>query len=91
MAGQGKFDPFHICLHYGYWIHYGPFDIGQATRNGLGPQASCLESPDPAASQQAARGEPGASSMSNGSMMRATPLAVWAQNLSIEDTEQYVQ
>ena len=29
--------------------------------------------------------------MSNGSMMRATPLAVWAQNLSIEDLEKCVE
>ena len=28
LAGQGKFDPFHICLYYGYWMHYGPFDLG---------------------------------------------------------------
>ena len=29
--------------------------------------------------------------MSNGSMMRITPIAVWAQNLTLEELEQVVQ
>ena len=91
VAGQGKLDPFHLALYYGYWIYYGPFDVGSTTRSGLGPQGTLLESPDPAVSQQAARDGKGATSMSNGSMMRITPLAVWAQNLSVEDLENCVQ
>ena len=70
---------------------YGPFDLGRATVNGLSPQKSRLGCPDPAASQEAARHGVGAESLSNGSMMKSTPLAVWAQNLSIEDLENCVQ
>ena len=71
-------------------MHSGPYDVGETTRNGLAPQNSRLESPDPAASQEAARNR-NSNSLSNGSMMKGTPLAVWAQNLSIEDLENVVQ
>ena len=37
IAGDGKFDLFHLCMYYGHWIYFGPFDIGATTRNGLGP------------------------------------------------------
>ena len=37
LAGQGKFDLFHFCLYYAYWIDRRPFDIGNTTANGLGP------------------------------------------------------
>ena len=47
VAGNGKFDLFHIALYYGHWIASGPFDIGNTTRAGLSPQAENLESPKP--------------------------------------------
>ena len=87
VAGQGKFDLFHLALYYGHWIYYGPFDIGTTTRNGLERLSADLENPDPSAAHEAAKNEIGAKSMSNGSMMRITPLAVWAQNLSLDELE----
>lgn len=91
MAGRGKFDSFHLALFYGHWIHCGPFGIGYTTLNGLGPLAECLNNPDPSVSHTAARSDPGSTSLSNGSMMRISPLAVWARNLSIEELERCVE
>ena len=62
--------------------------MGATTSTGLSPLTECLENPDPSLSQAAARELNG---LSNGSMMRSTPLAVWAQNLSLEELEQTVQ
>ena len=76
LAGEGKFDLFHICLYYREWI-VGGFDIGGTTRNGLAPLADYPE-PNPSASHEAARCGPGETSISNGSLMKITPLAVWA-------------
>jgi ADP-ribosylglycohydrolase len=89
LAGEGKFDLFHLCLYYKKWIEDGPFDIGGTTMNGLGPLAD-YPMPCPAASIDAARYGPGATSLSNGSLMRITPLAVWAQNLSLEEMRECV-
>ena len=77
LAGEGKFDLFHLCLYYRAWIVDGPFDIGGTTMNGLGPLAD-FPQPNPSASIDAARNGAGRTSLSNGSLMKITPLAVWA-------------
>ena len=59
LAGKGKLDLFHHALYYGYWIYYGPFDIGQATLNGLGGLSECLHNPDPSIAHEAAKNEIG--------------------------------
>ena len=63
----------------------GPFDIGSTTLNGLGPLSECIDNPDPEIAHRAAMLGCGETSMSNGSMMRCTPMAVWARNLSTND------
>ena len=90
VAGKGKFDLFHHCLYYGYWIKLQPFDIGRTTLNGLGPLAECLDNPNPEVAKGAARCARTRTSMSNGSLMRITPLAVWARNLQLHGVEQAV-
>jgi len=87
VAGKGKFDLFHHALYYGHWHFYGPFDIGNTTANGLGPLRNCLSSPNPGLAHAAAKTGPGFTSLSNGSLMRITPMAVWARNLSVEELE----
>ena len=87
LAGQGKFDLFHLCLYYGYWIDYDPFDIGGTTMNGLGELRSCISNPNPKLAQTAATQGVGKESLSNGSMMRITPLAVWARKLDLSSLE----
>ena len=89
LAGEGKLDLFYHCVYYGHWYQYGPFDIGQTTENGL---RHCVPSePDPSKPQAAARTGPGENSLSNGSMMKITPMAVWAHQLSEEDLAEAVK
>ena len=90
LAGEGKFDRFHLCLYYGHWVHLGPFDIGHTTANGLGAQLQCLDNPNPELSRDAANfnaRDASGKSMSNGSMMKLTPLAVWSQNLGLDELD----
>ena len=77
LAGEGKFDLFHHCLYYRQWLADGPFDIGETTQAGLGPLLEHDE-PNPAACVEAAATGERSTSLSNGSLMRITPLAVWA-------------
>ena len=78
LAGDGKFDPFYIAKFYGHWIASEPFMLGRTTSSGLGPLKECLDNPNPELAYEAARGNPGATSQSNGSLMKVTPLAVWS-------------
>ena len=90
LAGQGKFDAFQLARYYGYWIHMKPFDIGQTTLCGLGPLAPIRNKPDPQVAYNAAARGVRATSLSNGSLMRATPLAVWSQHLNLTELRQVV-
>ena len=78
-------------MYYGHWLYHGPFDVGTTTLNGLGVLKDQRNNPDPNLSHQAAKGGAGAGSLSNGSLMKITPIAVWSQNLSIEDLETCVK
>ena len=86
LAGNGKFDPFHLALYYGNWLHSEPFDLEQIVEEGLSPLLE-LTRPDPIASKRAVRMGRGGKSMSNKCLMRLTPLAVWARNLSTDELE----
>ena len=55
--------------------------------NGLGAQLQCLDNPNPELSRDAANFGAGGKSMSNGSMMKITPIAVWSQNLTMEELD----
>ena len=48
VKGKGTLDANEICINYGEWIQFGPFDIGMTTRNGL-RHCRCLR-PDPSLS-----------------------------------------
>ena len=87
LAGQGSLDPFHLALYYGCWVAYKPFDIGGVVESGIKPLSYNLKPPKPELAYAAARDDIGLMSMSNGAMMRATPLAVWAQNLDVSELE----
>ena len=82
ISGKGKLDASHICKNYGLWYADGPFDIGMTTKSAL--KYIKLEDPKPSQAREAAL-RWNAKSLSNGSLMRITPLAVWGQNLSDED------
>ena len=69
--GKGKLNTAHICNYYGQWIAGEPFDAGNNTRNTL----SEIDLDNPSA--LGPRLKAGTESMSNGSLMKITPLAVW--------------
>ena len=74
VEGKGKLNAKAIVKNYGLWYKDGPFDIGTTTRNAM--KYINPDKPDP----RSMRGESireNYKSLSNGSLMRATPLAVW--------------
>jgi len=88
VAGKGKLDLDRIAEQYRKWIESGPFDvgitIGTALRAALGKKedlAKCI--------RKGASNSQG--SQSNGSLMRITPLCIWASKLSREDLIKAVQ
>lgn len=81
LAGQGKLNLDQVASYYGRWVATGPFDIGVTTRTALGPLAAHPSSAETCI--RAAIAGTG-SSQSNGSLMRITPLGVWAHRLSPE-------
>ena len=81
-SGQPRvFSNAQIAYHYREWMRSEPFDIGSTTNQALSP---LLENLDPENSKKSAKAL-NRDSLSNGGMMRITPLAVWAANL--EDQE----
>ncbi|MBN2450862.1 MAG: ADP-ribosylglycohydrolase family protein [Lentisphaeria bacterium] len=90
------FDLECIARWYATWVESGPFDMGHTTASSLG----CIDSADyqdmvfthgyaPAMRAAAARFCSG--SKSNGSLMRATPLAVWGAGLPVAQLAEYAR
>ena len=81
--GNGKLDLKLTCKWYAKWMNSEPFDVGGTTKNGLG---GCNEQqPTPSEPITRATKNAGATSLSNGSLMKISPLAVWCQNLSVAE------
>ena len=79
LAGKGKLDMDAIAGYYRSWMETSPFDIGTTTRQALEPLMEGNDTADVCiASAESSNG----TSQSNGSLMRLTPLAVWAHRLS---------
>ena len=68
-----------IAYWYKQWIMSGPFDIGTTTIGGLRPIA-LAQTPLAYIGKQNAT-EVNQQSLSNGSLMRCTPMAVWTSTL----------
>ena len=83
--GEEKMDLKPICKYYGLWRHNKPLGIGRTTRECL----NCIDpnDPDPSKPFIETKTNLGATSLSNGSLMRVTPLAVWCSNLSPSEIE----
>lgn len=90
LAESTDFDTDKIAKQYIKWLASKPFDCGETTIAAF----SCFEDPalqpviqdkglGAAMTLRASRAC--TKSQSNGSLMRATPLAVWGHNLSVED------
>ena len=87
IEGQGTLDLNLIARNYAEWYFSGPFDIGITIRNAVKRAAEAVEDGDD--NKIAERAREGAlksvQSQSNGSLMRITPLAVWASKLKPSD------
>ena len=84
IEGKGKLDVKAIVKYYGKWFQDGPFDIGMTTASAL--KHADPSDPNPTKVRSAAfLGN--MNSLSNGSLMRATPIAVWSQHLTSDELE----
>ena len=90
VEGNGKMDLKPICKYYGTWVKDN-IGIGSTTRQCL-PHCK-PDNPEPNKVYAFTSSEKcrGATSISNGSMMRVTPLAIWCSKLSNEEIEQAVK
>ena len=79
VEGKGKLNTGNIVKYYGQWYVFGPFDIGQTTRSAL--KAINVDKPR-AVNPRTSAHSWNMNSLSNGSLMKVTPLAVWCQNLT---------
>ena len=79
IEGNGKLDMAKIVLYYGKWFQDGPFDRGGTVTNAL--KEININKINPLDPKKAAMIKNGRS-LSNGTLMKITPLAVWCQNLS---------
>jgi ADP-ribosyl-[dinitrogen reductase] hydrolase len=75
LATGDQFDDEALADAYGAWTASNPFDIGGTTRRGLGA-ASRVPTGKAAASRKAADPK----TPSNGSLMRVSPIGIWAAN-----------
>ena len=83
LAGQARYPADRVASAYVRWYHSPPFDIGGTTSNAL----SGFQDDQPGLAsrvlQQAARRNMG--SKANGSLMRASPLGVWAAKVTVQE------
>lgn len=85
LAESLEFDLELIARSYADWVRSRPFDIGMATRGALGcfldqEWASRCETQGYAAGMMAAAAARNSASKANGSLMRASPIGVWAHD-----------
>jgi ADP-ribosylglycohydrolase len=79
LEGNGQLNLDRIACYYGMWIQSHPFDIGTTTRAALGSLSSSSSQASVAMNDTRHYNQ---GSQSNGCLMRATPLGVWAYRLS---------
>eukprot|EP00347_Sterkiella_histriomuscorum_P010363 403376591 len=83
LPGSGMLNLKEHVRMYGKWIQSKPFDIGATIRASF---FKCdINNPNPERVIKSATKGKSATSQSNGSLMRITPLAVWCRNLIDED------
>jgi ADP-ribosyl-[dinitrogen reductase] hydrolase len=90
LAKSKSFNDEKIARNYADWIRSRPFDVGMTTRHSLGCfldvewQDICLQEGYAAGMAQAAYYRC-LESKANGSLMRATPIGIWAHKLKPND------
>lgn len=86
VAGNGSLDAFKLCEFYKKWFKSAPFDMGTTTHEGL----KYCHTGNPALIYEKTKIGLGSRSLSNGSLMRITPLAVWCHRLTPAEIERAV-
>jgi ADP-ribosyl-[dinitrogen reductase] hydrolase len=84
LAGATAFSIEQVAVEYLAWLRSDPFDIGNATTNGLSGWLAAAPGRVHEGMWRAAA-ERNADSKANGALMRATPLGVWGWRLTEED------
>lgn len=74
--GNGTYDLDKVASRYKAWFDTEPFDIGGTTHSALSVQVRDGVSPGEAMTQRALARN--LASKANGTLMRATPLGIWA-------------
>jgi ADP-ribosylglycohydrolase len=99
LADHENYDVEHVARDYARWAASSPFDMGITTASSIGAGARLLRAADTSADastdihltmRDAAR-EHGMQSKANGSLMRATPLGVWAHRCSADEIAAYAR
>ena len=73
LVEAGVYDAEAVATAYGLWYASHPFDIGTTTRMALAPASRAARARAEVASSKADR-----NSQSNGSLMRVSPIGIWA-------------
>ena len=86
--GKGKFNTAHIVKYYDQWLSDGPFDICPTIKNSF--SAIDSKNPSPIAPRSVAYSQ-NKQDLSNVSLMKIMPLAVWTQNLTENEVSDAVK
>jgi ADP-ribosyl-[dinitrogen reductase] hydrolase len=73
LAAAGDYDAEATATAYGLWYASHPFDVGATTKQALAPASRA-----PREKAEAARRVADRNSQSNGSLMRVSPIGIWA-------------
>ena len=84
LAGTSTFSIEKVALEYLAWYRSSPFDIGNATTNGLSGGLAAAPGRVHEGMWRAAAAK-NADSKANGALMRATPLGIWGGRVTEED------
>ncbi|CAI2367977.1 unnamed protein product [Moneuplotes crassus] len=82
--GEGQFKETEVAKYYGKWYRSNPFDCGITIGNALSVANPKRPNPDDIKDEAERRSQ---GSQSNGSLMRATPLAVFCHNMKAASAE----
>jgi len=82
LAGKTQYSPDLVALSYRKWFLSAPFDKGNATSHALG--SGDVNSPNLARIVMENARQGNLESKANGSLMRASALAVWSSGISID-------
>ena len=78
LVQAGDYDAEAVATAYGRWYASKPYDIGATTRQALAPASRTPATSAMGGKAEAARRAADRNSQSNGSLMRVSPIGIWA-------------